>query len=209
MSQMSEEAGAELEQLSTAQLTDMNLYDPDLDFEALALEAKYRAKGFRLVKKAVLQAIPFVAIGVTYRWGQKRAGIAGDYVSIEAVVASKNVLNSPQIRAQLRDLRDGNDEVSVYPNEPVVFNDSGTGIRRYFTRLFQEDMGLIDVGPEDKRFLSRYDKQFDLWDRGAELAQTGIVADLNGEPFRWIGMRGLRKSEYTNDNGPATTWYCE
>jgi len=105
-------------------------YDPDLDFRKLALESKYFTRGFRLLGKDALIGVPHIVIGVTYREGFPREGKAGDYVSVEAVVADAKTLASNPIKHQLPMPPD---QLSVYPNECVVYNDSGTGVRRYLT----------------------------------------------------------------------------
>jgi hypothetical protein len=174
-------------------------YDPDMDFRKLALEAQYRSKGFRLVQKAMLVGVPFVVVGVTYRPGFPRAGQQGDYVSVECVVADKETLNTAPVRSMLPA------DLEVYGNEPVVFNDSGTGVRRDLTMHFQ-GMGLIDVGMA-KKDENAFDRQYQQWASGADVATTGIVADANGEKFRYLAMRGLRRSDYENEYGPATTFY--
>ena len=175
-------------------------YDPDRDFRKLALEAQYFSKGFRLVSKEDLIGIPHVIIGVTYRPGFPRMDKApGDYVSVEAVVADKITLDSPPVRRQMLQ------EPTVWGNEAVVYNDSGTGVRRELTSVFHT-AGLIDVGPE-KKDENRFDRQFQKWARGEDRATTGIVADFNGNPFRYLCLRGLQKSDYESPYGPATTFY--
>lgn len=174
------------------------LYDPSRDFRSLALEAQYFSKGFRLVDKDALIGVPHIIIGVTYRDGflspDKR--IQGDYVSVEAVIADKDTLNSPQISSQLPVPAD---QLSVYPNESVVYNDGGTGIRRTFTELFH-DIGLINHGGDPDRPMSQ-------WAEGADRAAAGITADLNGQVFRYLALYGLRRSDYESPYGPATTFY--
>lgn len=200
------ETGAELSPVEQAgELNAMRgLYDPDLDFRKLALEAQYFSRGFRLVEKDELLGVPFVILSFTYRPGFTVAGIQGDFVSCECVVADAATLGSPQVRHQI-----GDRELTVYPNEAVVFNDGGTGCRRYLTELAVE-MGIADVGLPlgDK---SKYDKPYSMWADGADRAETGINADRNGQPFRFIAMRGLRKSEYEipeqYGKGDACTYY--
>jgi hypothetical protein len=174
-------------------------YNADLDFRKLALEAQYHAKGFRLVQKEQLIGVPHVIIGVTYREGFPRNGAVGDYVSIEAIVADKDTLATPPVMAQLEL------PVEVYGNEPVVYNDSGTGIRRTLTELFH-NTGLIDVG-KAKGDENPFDRAYQFWATGEDRATDGIKAGVNGEPFRYLAFRGLRRSDYESPFGPATTYY--
>lgn len=190
-----------------------NMYDPDLDFEKLVIEAgsdAFYTRGFRLVDKDWLLGVPHAIIGVTYRPGfkNKDTGVVGDYISVEAVVASEGVLNSIPVKSQLPD------ELNVYPNEAVIYNDGGTGVRRKLTEVFQA-LSLIDVGPSRKKGEVALDKPFSLWLAGQDTASSGIYdyvnADGERKPFRYVALRGLRKSEYSNEYTPAgetaTTYY--
>jgi hypothetical protein len=176
-------------------------FDPNMNFKKLALEADYFAKGFRLVEdKDDLAGVPHVITAVTYRPGYSGSdGTVSDYISLEAVVADEDVLNSNPVKHGLPA------ELHLYPNEPVVYNDGGTGIRRYMTELFHS-IGLIDVGqaPEDG---NAFDKPYQSWASGADRATSGITADLTGKPFRFVAIRGLRRSDYESPYGAATTFY--
>lgn len=177
--------------------------NPDLDFQKLALEAKYFSRGFRLVDKSFLVSVPHIIIGVTYRPGYiTEAKVQMDYVSVEAVVADKATLNSNPIRSQLPCAVE---DLPVYANESVVYNDGGTGIRRELTSIFHSQ-GLIDVG-SPKKDENPFDKPMSKWTAGAELAETGIFEDAAGDPFRFVAVRGLRRSDYESPFGPATTYY--
>lgn len=178
------------------------LYNPDMDFRKLALEARYHKLGFRLVEKEDLINVPHIILCATYREGFPRSGdknILGDYVSLEAVVADPHTLDSNPVKHLLPA------ELNVFPNEPVVYNDSGTGCRRDITELFHQ-IGVIDVGlpSEDE---NPYDRRYQDWARGGDIAADGIRADLDGEAFRYIVGRGLRRSDYDSPYGPATTFY--
>jgi len=178
------------------------LYDPNLDFRKLALEATYYSKGFRLVdNKDILIGVPHVIIGMTFREGFPREGVSGDYVSIEAVVADKDTLATPPVKAQLPS------ELAVHPNEAIVYNDSSTGIRRTLVELLHST-GVIDVGsPSKNKDANPFDRPYQQWSTGAERAQEGIFATVNGEPFRYLALRGLRRSDYEWQGQPAHTHY--
>jgi hypothetical protein len=176
------------------------LYNPDLDFGKLLEASKYFSAGWRLVSKDDLIGVPHIITGVTYRDGYvNEQGVRSDYVSIEAVVANSSVLESTPVKHMLPG------ELAVYPNEPVIFNDGGTGIRRTLTELFH-NIGMVDVGPEVNQE-NRFDRAFYVWANGAERAQDGMTTDLDGDPFRYVVARGLRKSDYDSPFGPATTYY--
>jgi len=174
------------------------LFDPDMDFRKLALEATYRTQGFRLAEKDALEGVPHIVIGLRYHPGfTDKSGIQWDYVSCESVVADAETLAMPQFELVPADLR-------VFPNQAVVYNDGGKGIRRSFTKMLH-NAEVIDVGRgtgEDDDF----DAPFSQWASGAALAQDGIRA-IDGKPFRYVVIYGLRRSDYENEYGPGTTWY--
>jgi hypothetical protein len=192
--------GASITEQRAAAVT---FFDPNMDFKKLAAAANYFTKGFRLVEdKDHLVGVPLVVTGITFREGYSTTEGPGDYASFEAVVADRDTLTSSPVKHYLPAQVD---DLAIYPNEPIVFNDGGTGVRRSAVELLH-DIGIIDVGPAlgDE---NPYDKPYQLWAAGAERATTGIVADLNGEPFRWVAIRGLRRSDYDSPYGPATTFY--
>jgi hypothetical protein len=186
------------------------LYDPDMDFRKLVTDAAETTYGFRLVSKQALEGIPFVVLRVIYRPGFPRgdAKIEGDYVSVECVVADQEILDDPVIQQGIpTDARNPDGSLMVYGNEPVIFNDSGTGIRRKLTQIF-ESFSLINPGRSSVPEENVYDRQFQLWESGADLAQDGFTAreSLNHKAIV-RALRGLKKSEYDSPYGPAVTWY--
>lgn len=174
-------------------------YTPDKTFKNLMLEAEYASRGFTLVQKDQLIGIPFVAIAATYRPGFARNGRVGDYVSIEAVVAG------PEQLAKLIDTgRIKEDDLSILPDEPVVFNDGSTGVRRAMTELLHE-RGIISVGPTPdpkEGLLSKYDRPFQFWQDPPD-ENTTFAAYPDGQPLRFGFVRGLRVSEYPNPANPS------
>lgn len=207
MSEMSEVAPRTVDP-ETGEVLDVTtargLYNPDLDFRKLVQSALFYSRGFRLIEKDQLINVPHGIVTVTYREGYLAEGIQGDYVSCESVVASQDVLDLPQVRHTLPA------ELTVWPNQSVIYNDGGTGIRRTLTQLFHES-GLIDVGGDmnDER---RFDRPFTMWDKGSDLAQKGITAsDFDAEGFLYAALMGLRRSDYPipeqYGKGDATTWY--
>jgi hypothetical protein len=193
-------------------------YDPDMDFRKLALEAQYHSRGFRLIEKDALIGVPFVIIGLVYRDGFPRNGKAGDYVSVEAVTADARTMETPVVRAQM------GREPTVFGNEPVVFNDSSTGVRRQVTELLHSS-GIINVGAKADIELDAYrkartldeaqraaalnpfDRSYQFWKDGEERATSGIRNDGSQSAFSYLANRGLRKSDYESPFGPATTYY--
>lgn len=186
-----------------ARLAAYQAFDPDMDFRKLVAEAQpgFFARGFRLITKDELIGVPHVVTRVTYRPGymDPQTKRPGDYASCEAVVADTEVLEAIPIRSQLPS------PLTVFGNEPVIYNDGSTGIRRALTQLFH-DHGIIDVGPEHKDE-NRFDRPYQQWKDGGDLAEMGIEADFHGNKFRYVATRGLRVSEYENEYGPGRTFY--
>lgn len=186
---------------------DSILYNPDLDFRALALDVAEVSQGFRLISKAALEAVPHVIKRVVYRKGFPRgANSEGDYVSVECVVADKEALQSAPVWAQIAEAQNltSPDQLTVFGGEPVIYNDSGTGIRRTLTELF-EKYSLINPGPSRADEVAA-DRPYQAWVSGADAAQDGFTG-LGGKSAVYLALRGLRKSEYESPFGPATTWY--
>jgi hypothetical protein len=193
---------------------ELGLYNPDLDFRKLladAGESAFWSQGFRLVSKDDLLGVPFIIISLTYREGFPRAGVKGDYVSVEAVVADAGILHSRPVLSGIgrehgeTRVPDPGD-LTVYPNEAVVFNDGSTGVRRQVTG-YAIAAGIADPGPAGKDVLEPADRQYQKWVKGGDQAADKIVAFPNGEPFRVACRRGLRRSEYANEYGDAVTYY--
>lgn len=178
----------------------VGLFNPDLDFVKLAQTATFVSRGFRLVEKGDLEGVPFVVVNATFRDGYITDKIQGDYVSLECVVAVKDVLNSAQVKAQT-----GGREISVYPNEAVIINDGGTGIRREMVELLHNS-GAINVGG-DANDPRRFDRPASMWADGKDAAYAGFSLLPTGEKFTYFAMRGTRRSEYDSPYGPAVTWY--
>ena len=178
------------------------LYNPDDDFRKLALDTYYISEGFRLVDKEDLIGVLFVVKRVVWREGFPREGTEGDYVSCECIIADRATLESEPVKRHLPT------PLAVYANEPVVFNDSGTGIRRRMTRLIHEAM-LVDVGQPLTADQNEFDKPFQTWASGAGMAQAGIGgSDLTpAKGGLYLALRGLRKSEYLWNGQPAVTYY--
>lgn len=185
------------------------LYNPDNDFKRLALDSWYVSQGFRLIQKEQLEAVPFVIKRVIYREGfpQGPEGLPGDYISVECVVASQDVLDSAPVRAAIasRDYSPG--VLDVFPNEAVVFNDGGTGIRRELTSMFA-DAGLISFAEARKDEIPA-DLPFTRWASGWEQATAGFDGSHvpGGRQALYLALRGLRASHYDWHGNDATTWY--
>lgn len=197
-SDVSEETtGAQVELLSAGEFP---LWNPDNDFRKLALDVAYVSEGFRLIDKEDLIGVPFVVKRVVYREGFPRNGAEADYISVECIVADKATLSSEPVKGMI----DG--PPKVFGNEGVVFNDSGTGIRRELTRMFHA-WELIDVGEQVSEDINQYDKPFQAWASGSGGALNGITADQVGKAGLYLALRGLRRSDYEWHGQDATTFY--
>jgi hypothetical protein len=212
VTQTTEAAIPDASDLQLRQMTSAGLFDPDMDFRKLLAEAGPKAfwsQGFRLVDKEWLLGVPHLIISGTYREGFPRGGAKADYISVEAVIADREILSSPAVMSHIMKLQPdvhGYDDLKVFANEAVVYNDGSTGIRRTMTGYFTQ-AGIIDPGKPKDPDENVLDRQYQRWASGAEQATERIVAHKTGEPFRVIARRGLRKSEYANEYGDAVTYY--
>lgn len=141
-----------------------------------------------------LVGTPFVITSFTFRPGTSpdKGKTPGDYVSVEAV---------------------------TYENRRVVFNDSGTGIRR------QAVVWLAHQGSIPAELKANPDVPFQRWDSdkvkgewkgrlGEESVTISVIG--TGEPIRFLARHGLRASEYVipkeqggNGKDKATTFYLD
>jgi hypothetical protein len=199
-------------ELDIRRLADVGLYNPDLDFRKL-IETRgadaFWTQGFRLVDKDDLLGVPHIIISVTYREGFPRAGVKGDYVSVEAVVGHAELLGSAPVMASIRSQKSDITSVldlPVFPNEAVVYNDGSTGVRRQITEHLT-DKGMIDPGPKVEMLPSRFDRQIQKWAKGSDLLDNRIAAYPDGSGFAYIATRGLRRSDYKYETQDASTWY--
>lgn len=204
MTETPQQPGTEIVSATADRSALAGIYNPDLDFRKLASEAAYYSRGYKLVDKSDLIGVPHVVIAVTWRPGFPRQDkTPGDYVSIEAIVADHDTLYSNPVKHMLPVEPEN---LNVFPNDMVVYNDSSTGVRRTMTELF-DTLGMIDVGGARSADENPFDKPFQSWTAGQDAAQSTLTADRDGVPFRYIAIRGLRRSDYESPYGPATTYY--
>lgn len=173
-------------------------YNPGIDTWDSLVTGADEAIGSELISGEAadkLIGVPMVIYKVTYRDGVKRAGSAyrDDYVSCEAVVAPREMLQGRADRGRLN-----LQKISVDPGEHIVFNDGSTGIYRQVTSYLHAK-GLISLGPELILNGPKGETSLDLprsqWESGADAASAGI-------PVRLLCPRGLRYSEYETDYSP-------
>lgn len=182
--------------------------------EALA-DDYISAGGLLPLEKEFLEGVPHVITSFTFWVPQKGNGM----VSVEAIVAGEGLLNRQVARGRIKTL-------SVEPNERVLYNDGSTGIRRSLVQLGQA-LGVLDVGhesgkgamPEEGKLgESRYDLPWTQWKSFAQKTEQGknekenpifvpCFSEMNGKPLRIRVLGGLRRSEYSNEQGDSTTWY--
>ncbi len=170
--------------------------------------------------KMALIGVPMVITRVTYR--PKPAKMERGYVSIEAVIG--DVLHIEQaIRRGWMPGVERFDQFAFSPEELIVFNDGGTGIRRQLTMLLQS-AGVLDIGTYDASLPvsgvhPAFDRDWSEWETFKTYAlQNSGATDADGNAIKIevpdfgglkiFARRGLRVSEYTADGiGDATTFY--
>lgn len=176
---------------------DPSQYDLDSDWEKLAGESD-EILGHALIKDDSLnrlENVPFIIHRVIYRPGANEQ----DFVTCEAIIAPMKVLKELEGKGRIPSVNN----LSVYPGEHVVFNDSGTGIRRQITRYLylRGFIGLPEPIIEDGRSgESSFDKPHTEWTFGAEAALKGLNVRISCP-------RGIKPSQYDIGFGDSETRY--
>lgn len=162
----------------------------------------------------LLNGVPFAVVSVTFREGYTRevAGVKakGDYASLEIVIGDEKALKRAGVKR---------DEFPFEPLDVVRFNDGGTGVRRQIVAYLamkgvielQEGLKAEDISTFGKLGESDCDIPVSMWHHmhaGDVRFDTdgGTVFDYTFDrPL--IVSRGLRSSEYENENGRSVTRY--
>lgn len=168
----------------------------------------YKIPGWDLVSdKDMLLGVPFIIVGVTFQMPvADKARPAGkrDYVSCRAIIGDKDDLAEAEERGWIPG------KLAFKPEERILFNDGSTGIRRDVVKIL-DAAGLIKLGHEDDP--ARYDLPWTEWEECKQMAQQGenlvpeFTTNHRGNLFTIQARRGLRRSDYTNEYGDATTYY--
>jgi hypothetical protein len=165
-----------------------------------------RIQGLTLISKEEMLGIPHIITRVTY-WTPKKD--QKGMVSVEATVGGIPHLERAIQRGWVPNV-ERIEQLRLDPNERVVYNDGGTGIRRQLTMML-ESLKLIDVGDNDNQSPERFDRPWPEWTEFAETRyqskDTGDVpsfsrhTDANGTERALIIRcdRGLYLSAYSNE----------
>lgn len=165
--------------------------------------------------KGVLVGIPLKIVTATFWIPTKGSGM----VSVECYIGSEIAIKRNKMRGHLGPQTEFEGLLVVEPGERIVFNDGSTGIRRALVRHLQEN-GRIDVGhekmPEDGKLGEcRYDlpwaenkggKLVPVWKSFASATAQGDVQVPHFEMDINL-KKGLRPSEYENEQGENVTYY--
>lgn len=157
--------------------------------------------------KARLLGIPHIITRATFRPGIEEK----DYVSIEAVVADRGTLEYEVKRGRVPNV-DSYADLTVEPEERIVYNDGSTGVRRQLVHLLH-NMGLIEV-PNVQQDLAVFDTPYFDWQtftqvglmNGAGEDEKIEVPDFtlspSGAPLAIVVEHGLRLSTFPNPTNP-------
>lgn len=182
-------------EIATVEVPAFGLYDPGLsDWNELTSQAD-EVLGHELIRDEAadkLIGVPFLITRVVWRPGVQRQGVPyrDDYVSCEAVVAPREILAERAHRGRLN-----LDDISVDPDEHIVFNDGSTGIYRQIVAYCATKRYIIvpELLPDEGgKGESRLDLPRSEWTAGQESATDGINIRLKCP-------RGLRYSEYDSE----------
>lgn len=177
--------------------------------------------GTNLVEKDELQSIPHIITAVTFQVipekVKKTDATPRGFVSIEATVASEKDLQRSvrRLRKSLKQPDLQIDDLAFGPDDRVVYNDGGTGVRRQIVE-FLDMSGIITVGepvlPED--ITNKFDAPWTMWNTVPQMFEQKegvsvprITTFADGRPFKLWSRNGLRVSTYDGAYGEAATWY--
>lgn len=188
--------------------------------DLLEAQSFFAVESLGLIDTDVLDGVPFIITGITFQ----RIVIAKDpskqqrgYVSVEATIADERTLARCIGRGQIKTAT----EVAGLlfdPNERVIFNDGGTGIRRQLCMLLDR-AELIRVGgdeTDERRFdvpWTEFENVGEQWkasgtdDNDEPVMLPYITSDKFGSPLLIRVPRGTHSSKYNNEFGEGTTWY--
>lgn len=185
------------------------------------LEA-YVPAGATVIGKEFLLGVPLFITAVTFQMPSAvtpKKPVAADFISCEATIASAAKLDM-QIR--LGRVLDGNGvavtEIGQLPFEPderVVINDGGTGMRRDIVNILNR-AGIIHVGnPKIPAEMNPLDAAWTLWESPSRqmkelkegVSVPHITLNHKGNPLLIDVRRGLRVSEYEWEGDMARTYY--
>lgn len=186
--------------------------------ELMGMET-FRIEGLTLCSKEDLLGVPHIITKATY-WMPKAE--QNGMVSIEATVASPQFLERAINRRWCPNI-ERIDQLLIDPNERIVYNDGGTGVRRQITML-AHNYGAIDVGNEDEQTDARFDAPWPEWEnfidsryQNKTITAVPCVWRIPNNPsdveegFRKMALRvdrGLYVSKYDNEYADdATTFY--
>lgn len=187
--------------------------------ELADLDSSISVVGFTPVAKEEMIGVPHFITRATY-WTprENRDGtLQRGFVSVEATVGSADMLASAIRRKWIPGI-ERLEELRLEPEEQIVYNDGGTGIRRQLTEMF-DHLGVIRVTdqPTTKGDRSIYDRPWPEWHAISQLRMQGehkvpsigAMPTKNGklQPLVIKVMRGLSRSDYDSDFGDATTFY--
>jgi hypothetical protein len=213
-------------------IVDMGIPSKDLattSYSSLLADGNlaYEMESSGLISKEALIGVPLVITGITFQHVEaltaaqvkKGAVQPRGFVSMDAIVGDVPALTRAIKRGGVPNVSELK-ELPVDPEERIVFNDGGTGIRRQLVGIL-DAAGIIEVGngepDKDRRFDRRFDLPWFMWDRkpGADnMVELGdntvpyITKNHVGTQLLIPVRRGLHASHYTDDvYGEATTYY--
>jgi hypothetical protein len=187
-----------------------------MSYDELAAMEGFRVSGLSLLSKDTLLGVPHIITKVTY-WRVLEGRIG--HVSVEATLASADAMARAIRRGWVPGISNVDDMV-LDPNERVVYNDGGTGIRRQLTALFHAKKA-VDVGREDVADDSRYDTPWPEWVsfldarvQSREVGEVPVVYRIpDGDGYRPLILhvdRGLNVSKYANEyTDDGETYYLQ
>ncbi len=189
--------------ISTQQLTFAELAGASLVVDTGVLE---KDKDALIGVPHIITAATFWAPGIDKDTKLPQRG----FVSLECVIGDLATVRTAIRRGWIPGVSEL-DEFMFDPEDRVIYNDGGTGIRRTMVQILTH-LGRVEPGPVETE--KDFDKPWPEWDAyDSWTFQNGNHEDdpkIQVPCFHGLNIRvmhGLRVSQYTKDKIPGTTYY--
>lgn len=206
----------------SAEIAEFDGFDLDptrVGYAALAESAQdfYATDGFNVVAKSDMLGVPHIITGVRFQHPSKGRGELENrrgFVTVECTVADTRTLEKEISRGRIPGVGDMI-ALPFDPEERLVYNDGGTGIRRQLVKML-DAFGVITVGNTDDP--RRFDLAYTAWESCDQMVESGeldgeaiyvpyITRNHKGTQLVIKVQRGLYASDFSNEYGEATTYY--
>lgn len=194
----------------------------EMSYGELSKLAGVTALGRTLVNKVELIGVPFIITrAIFYLPKPKQIGMMtchariADEQRLTRLIKAGRIFTAPDPEGDLHCVTTL-DEMTIDPEEEVVFNDGSTGVRRTVVETLATQFGLLEVKAAEGDMKSAYDYPWTAWKtwdannagKQGDYDIPDFTRDKNGRPFILYCPRGMRRSVYDNESADnAVTFY--